>query len=280
MDAHIEHVSDTALLVAASRARESERPDGLIRDPFAARLAGERGIALMKNIQVPEWMELGLGMRTRFLDELLMKCISGAVDSVLSLGAGLDARPWRLEIPETLRWTEVDFEEMLNYKYSMLEGTPVRCRLARRSADLNESSERRRVLAEAAEGARDPLLITEGLLMYLPAETMYALATETREAGFEYWLMDTTSPRLMRRAHGDAVDHINRVRAESHLEGPQIRELVEQHGWKALERRLFVEEAPKLALERIKKMMATEDRVPEPPANDGSGVWLYRAEAS
>jgi O-methyltransferase involved in polyketide biosynthesis len=59
MDIQIEHVSDTALLVAASRALESDRPDGLIRDPFARRLAGDRGMALMKNVAVPQWMELG-----------------------------------------------------------------------------------------------------------------------------------------------------------------------------------------------------------------------------
>ena len=39
-NAQIENVSDTALMVAACRALETERPDGLVRDPFARRLAG------------------------------------------------------------------------------------------------------------------------------------------------------------------------------------------------------------------------------------------------
>jgi methyltransferase (TIGR00027 family) len=278
MDIHIEHVSDTALLVAASRALESERPEGLIRDPFAARLAGDRGMAIMKNVSVPQWMELGLGLRTRLLDEMLAAALVHGVDSVLSLGAGLDARAWRLDLPADLRWTEVDFPEMLDYKYSMLEGTPPHCRLERTSADLNNTSERQKVLANAASGARCPLLITEGLLMYLPAETVQALSTEAREAGFRFWLMDCSSLALMRRAHGDAVEHINRVRAESHLEGPQIRDVVERHGWKAFDRRLFIEEGPKLALDRILKIIESEGRSPEPPVNDGSGVWLYQPE--
>ena len=87
-----------------------------------------------------------------------------------------------------------------------------------------------------------------------------------------------TSPALMRRAHGDAVEHINRVRAESHLEGPQIRDVIERHGWKTFERRLFIEEGPKLALERILKLIQAIGPSPEPPANDGSGVWLYQPE--
>ena len=45
--ASIEHVSDTALLVAAFRARESARPDALFRDPLAARVAGEKGLQLL-----------------------------------------------------------------------------------------------------------------------------------------------------------------------------------------------------------------------------------------
>ena len=279
MDSRIEHVSDTALLVAASRALESERPGGLICDPFAARLAGDRGMALVQNVQVPKWMELGMGLRTRMLDELLAIALGDGVDSVLCLGAGLDARPWRLDLPAELRWTEVDFPAMLDYKYGILQDTEPHCRLERKSADLNNARERQEAVAQAAAGARKPLMITEGLLMYLPAETVHALAEEAREAGFRYWIMDSSSPAFMRRAHGDAIEHINRVRAESHLEGPQIRAAVEEHGWKPLERQLFIEEGPKLALERILEIIQAEGRPPEPPENDGSGIWLYRLEA-
>lgn len=278
METRIEHVSDTALLVAGARALESERPDGLICDPFAARLAGDRGMALVKNILVPEWMQLGMGLRTRLLDELLASCIADGADRVLNLGAGLDSRPWRLNLSGELGWTEIDFPEILDYKYGALKDTPPRCRLKRRSADLNNILELQAIFAEAGSDARCPLLITEGLLMYLPAETVDALATEARDAGFRFWLMDSTSLALMRRAHGDGVEHINRVRAETHLEGPQIRDVVERHGWQALSRRLFIEEGPKLALERIQKIIQAEGRSPEPSVNDGSGVWLYRSE--
>jgi methyltransferase (TIGR00027 family) len=270
----IEHVSDTALLVAASRARESARPDGLIHDPFAARLAGERGLALVNNVPTPEWMELGMGLRTRFLDELLGLALGRGADSVLCLGAGLDARPWRLNLPAELRWTEVDFPAMLDYKYGVLSDTPPHCRLERKSADLVNAAERHQVIAEAARGARNPLLITEGLLMYLPAETVHALADEARDAGFRFWILDSSSPALMRRAHGDGFKHIDAVRAETHLEGPQIRDAIQQHGWKPAERRLFIEEGPKLAIGRILRIIQSEGRPAEAPPNDGSGVWM------
>ncbi len=279
MDHRIEHVSDTALLVAASRAQESERSDGLIRDPFAARLAGERGLALLRNAKTPAWIELGMGLRTHLLDELLAMALADGVDAVLSLGAGLDARAWRMDLPANLRWIEVDFPAMLDYKFGVLEDATPRCQLEPRSADLNVAMERLRVIKEAARGARNPLLISEGLLMYLPAETVRALAMEARTAGFRYWLLDTGSQAMLRRAHGDDAEHINRVRAVSYLEGPQIREAIAQHGWNPLERRLYVEEGPKLAGERIQKIIEGEGRPMDAPPDDGMGVWLFQADA-
>src|SRR5206468_2874897 len=41
--AHLENVSDTARCVALSRALESELLDAHLRDPYARRVAGERG---------------------------------------------------------------------------------------------------------------------------------------------------------------------------------------------------------------------------------------------
>ena len=40
----INHLSDTFLMAAACRAFETESEDGFVRDPFASRLAGERGL--------------------------------------------------------------------------------------------------------------------------------------------------------------------------------------------------------------------------------------------
>src|ERR1700746_2099689 len=39
----IRNISDTARWVAVYRARETERPDAIFRDPYARALAGERG---------------------------------------------------------------------------------------------------------------------------------------------------------------------------------------------------------------------------------------------
>ena len=43
-------ISDTALWVAVYRARETDRPDALFRDPLAYRLAGTRGEQIAQKI--------------------------------------------------------------------------------------------------------------------------------------------------------------------------------------------------------------------------------------
>ena len=59
----IEHISDTALLVAAARAAETDLEDGLVRDPYAAQLAGERGIAIARSGSPSRWRSFGIGLR-------------------------------------------------------------------------------------------------------------------------------------------------------------------------------------------------------------------------
>lgn len=283
MTPEFEHVSDTALLVAASRAMETDRPDGLVRDPFAARLAGERGMALARSVNAGlEWMNLGIGMRSYFIDELLRTVLnSGRVNTVLNLGAGLDTRPWRLDLPRELRWIEVDFPAMLDYKSALLADEVPRCRLERASADLNDAAERRRILDLGTAGSFGTLLITEGLLMYLPAETIRALAEESLATGaFRSWLFDVTSPQLQRIAHNQQFDPIRNLRAEGHLEGADILHALTEHGWAATERRTWLEDGLKIAEHRIQQIaesMAARQQAPvtPPPSDDISGVWLY-----
>lgn len=69
----ITHVSDTALMVAACRALESESADGFVHDPFAARLAGERGMAIFRAIPQADMIRFGIDVRSRFMDELLLE---------------------------------------------------------------------------------------------------------------------------------------------------------------------------------------------------------------
>jgi len=99
-NSEITHVSDTALMVAACRAYEAEQEDAFVRDPFAARLACERGVAILNAMPYPAFARFGMAIRTRLLDDLLLEALAAyPVATVLSVGCGLDTRAWRLDLP-------------------------------------------------------------------------------------------------------------------------------------------------------------------------------------
>ncbi len=61
-----------------------------------------------------------VALRTRIIDEYLATAIDSGIDTVLSLGAGLDARPYRLKLPSSLQWIEADYPHVIEYKESVL----------------------------------------------------------------------------------------------------------------------------------------------------------------
>jgi methyltransferase (TIGR00027 family) len=292
-DAQIEHVSDTALMVAACRALETERPDGLVRDPFASRLAGERGMAMARESPILEWTCFGVGVRARFMDELLtQKLESERIQTVANLGAGLDTRPWRLELSPGLRWIEADFREILEYKAGRLAQVTRRCRLEQVPTDL-ASAEARRGLFERIGPAR-ALMITEGLLTYLPRAGFLALATEpARLTGVRYWLLDTFSPEMMRMAVGGWKSPTEKLRPEDHMAGQALLDAVREAGWTAVAQRTYAREGAAAAASRVAKMLESSKRAgttqgpvgqgnpaaagvgPSGP-DDISGIYLFR----
>ena len=117
----ITHVSDTARWVAVYRAMESERPDALFRDPFARRLAGSEGERIVATMPQGRSMAWAMIVRTAVFDEMILAAIArDRLTQVVNLAAGLDARPWRLALPPTLRWVDVDFADVLEYRTTVI----------------------------------------------------------------------------------------------------------------------------------------------------------------
>jgi methyltransferase (TIGR00027 family) len=265
-------------MVAACRALETARSDGLVRDPFAARLAGPRGEAILQGITGWQLMCFGIGVRTRFLDDLIVETIAReSIRVVLSVGAGLDTRPWRLELPPDLRWIEADFPEMLGYKTRAMAAEQSKCRLERMAADVADEAQRAALFAAAA--GVPALMITEGLLMYLAGSTVEALATDAARHGIRRWLLDLSSLDLARMMGWDARRSIENVRAPDHLNGVALLDAVRSNGWSQLCFRSYSRDSAQLAGERIAAMMRpyVEKGLPLPaaPVEDCSGVYLF-----
>jgi|SRR5690242_843739 len=210
MTAAIEHVSDTARWVALYRAMESDRPDALFRDPYARRLAGERGEQILAGMRRGRAWAWPMIVRTAVMDELILRGIErDGVGAVLNLAAGLDTRPYRLPLSPALRWIEVDFPDVIAYKKKQLAGERPACALEQVGIDLTDGSRRRALFGQIGAAARQVLVVSEGLLIYLAPEQVAALAVDlATPRAFNWWLIDIASPRLlkmMERTWGRAV---------------------------------------------------------------------------
>ncbi|MGB8475048.1 MAG: SAM-dependent methyltransferase [Candidatus Acidiferrum sp.] len=195
----IRNVSDTARWVAVYRARETERPDAHFRDPFARRLAGERGEQIAQSMPLGGNNDWSMITRTCLGDDFINEQIQEGVDMVINLAAGLDARPYRMRLPPSLHWVEVDLPEILSYKEEILrEDKPV-CSLERIRLDLSDAAARRELFVNLGGRCKKALIISEGLLIYLTPEDVAGLAKDlATPPSFQSWILDIASPGLLR----------------------------------------------------------------------------------
>lgn len=195
----IAHVADTAFWVATYRAHESARDDALFRDPLAARLADARGRNIAARIADGAQVAWVVVMRTCIIDAFILEAIAAGCDTVLNLGAGLDTRPYRLELPPSLRWVEVDFAATIDFKNERLARETARCRLERRAVDLGDGAARRALFAEIDASSNQVLVLTEGVVGYLANDEVAALAADLHaQPRFAWWVVEYVSSAFQR----------------------------------------------------------------------------------
>jgi methyltransferase (TIGR00027 family) len=233
---------------------ESERPDALFRDPFARRLAGADGQRILESMPQGRRWAWPMIVRTAVMDEIVTRLVmEERVDTVLNLAAGLDARPYRLDLPHALRWIDVDLEGILSYKETALAGEEPRCRVEFVRADLIDHTARRAVFDRVGAHAQRALVISEGLLVYLKPEDVSALARDLADQpAFRWWLIDLGSPALLkflRRTWGNQLRSGNAPMLFAPAEGTAF---FAPAGWVEAEYRPILDEA--LRLERAPRM--------------------------
>jgi methyltransferase (TIGR00027 family) len=247
----IENVSDTALWVAVYRAMETARPDAIFRDPYAERLAGEKGQHIVDTMKRGRAMAWAMIVRTAVMDELIMDRVKqGGVDTVLNLAAGLDARAWRLSLPSSLHWIDVDLPAMTEYKASRMRDVKPVCNYEAIAADLTNPAIRDALFSQIGATAKKMLVITEGLLIYLSPEEVQSLARAIHSMrNARWWITDIASPMLlewMRRSWGKSATLAN---APFKFGPEDSAAFFGALGWREVEYRSQVEEARRLRRE-------------------------------
>jgi methyltransferase (TIGR00027 family) len=229
----ITHVSDTARWTALHRATESARPDALFSDPLAERLAGQHGRAIVAHVPRRNRSGWWLVARTKLIDDAIAEAIADGCDRVLNLAAGLDTRPYRLDLPPDLLWIEADLPQLLAEKTELLADQKPVCRLTRKAVDLIDPVARRAFFNEALDGASKALVLTEGLLMYLEDRDVVALSEAIKRPEVAWWMVNFTGPELKKTMN----DRIAGIRQNAPFKFAPENGIAffEQLGWRTLE---------------------------------------------
>lgn len=244
MNTPIEHVSDTAFWIADLRRLESERSDALFRDPFAGKLAGERGRKISAGMRTSGIVAWTVAIRTVIIDEFLQFAIDSGVDTVLNLGAGLDARPYRMKLPETLQWIEADYGHMLEYKESQLQGLQPSCKVEQVKIDLADREARLELFTRVNAQTRGGIVVlTEGVVPYLANDAVASLADDLRAMGrVRFWILDYFSKETLKYRQRGGVGRAMR-NAPFQFDPPDWFEFFKQHRWRTRELRYLADEA-------------------------------------
>jgi methyltransferase (TIGR00027 family) len=257
----IRNVSDTARWVAVYRAQETERADAIFRDPFARRLAGERGEQIAKLMPLGSDNAWSMITRTFLIDQLINAEVQRGADLVINLAAGLDSRPYRMQLSSSLRWVEVDLPEILDYKEGILRDEKPVCLLEHVRLDLSDLSGRRELFARLGHSAKRALIITEGLMIYLTPEAAAELAADLAEpATFHSWIVDIASPGLLRMLRKRMAPQLREAAPFKFApeEGPAF---FTRYGWKPVEVQSLLKNAAQL--KRLSFMLRLFALLPE-----------------
>ena len=273
MSSLVQNISDTAKWVAIFRAEESERPDAVFHDPFARKLAGEKGEQIANAIEFGKDNSWSFVARTFLLDEFTMRHVREGYDMVLNLAAGLDARPYRMDLPSSLQWVEVDLPGIIEEKEKVLNNETPRCNLTRIKLDLADQKARMELFKKLNSKASKILVMSEGLIIYLTNEQVAAFATDlSSQKNFKRWMFDMVSPALLKMTQEKMGPALGGSGAEFQFAPEEGEEFFLQYGWKSLESRSGLKTAA--SLNRLKEeIMLQVAAIPETEGPKSQFPW-------
>ena len=182
---------------------------------------------------------------------------------VISLAAGLDARPYRMSLPETLQWIEVDLPGILEYKETILANEKPVCQLEKVKLDLSDRPGRVALFKQLAGRAGKALIFCEGLMIYLSEEEAGTLAADlSAQKNFLRWIFDLSSPGLLVMAQKEMGGALKDSNASFKFAPEEGEAFFQRFGWKPLESRSKLKTAA--TIKRLPEEMMSYAAIPEP----------------
>jgi len=272
MEPLIRNISDTARWVAIFRAEESERTDAIFHDPFARGLAGERGEQIANAIEFSKKNSWSFVARTYLFDEFIKQHVEQGFDMIINLASGLDTRPYRMPLPSSLKWIEVDLPEIMDYKTSVLANEKPNCELQSIRLDLSDSKARIELFKRLNGQCDKALIVTEGLIGYLDEEEAGALAKDlSAQHHFKRWVFDLMSPGLLALVQKEMGSFLKDANAPLKFAPKEGEGFFLRYGWRSLESKSKLKTAA--TLHRLSDEMMAFANYPEPEGPKGDFPW-------
>jgi hypothetical protein len=272
MEPLIRNVADTARWVAVYRADETDRPDAVFRDPFARKLAGELGEQIVIAMAEGRKNSWSFVARTYLFDQFILQHVQQGYEMIINLASGLDTRPYRLSLPITLSWIDIDLPEMTGYMNLMMAGEKTNCGYERIGLDLSDRKARLDLFHELASRNKKTLIVAEGLIGYLDESEAGALAYDlSHEKNFVNWVLDIMSPGilpLIQKEMGTLLDDADAPLKFAPADGEDFFRLFR---WNPLESRSKLKTAA--SLKRLSAEMMAYSAQPEPIGPKGAFPW-------
>ncbi len=189
-------IAETLLITLYIRARESQRPDALLKDEKAVALVTQMDTAFswIKQIKMDEDDQTSLILRNRELDRYTRDFLARIPEAVVvHIGCGLDARFERVDNGQ-VEWYDLDLPEVIELRRKFIGSEGERYHFL--SCSMFDSAWPNTV---SIHRQRPFLFLAEGVFMYFKEEQVKSLMLMLRDRfpGAEL-VFDAFSPFLVR----------------------------------------------------------------------------------
>lgn len=259
-------VGITAVMVAAARASETNRPDPLISDPYAEILVSGAATGVweymldgtiadkLKEIDdeaaaMFEHMRSYQAVRTHFFDAFFADASAAGIRQVVILASGLDSRAYRIHWPQGTVVYEIDQPKVLEYKAATLGAHGAQPSAERHAVAMDLRFDWPAALRDAGFDPSQPTAwLAEGLLMYLPADAqdrLFEQITKLSAAGSRVSVetvgshaserRDEMRERFQRVSDHLGIPHTVDVRELTYDDPDRadVADWLNSHGWRA-----------------------------------------------
>lgn len=151
---------ETMLATLYGRAQDAVSPNSVLHDHYAAQAVGRIDYDFSKT-KIKGTQAIGVALRARQLDVWTSEFLAAHREAtVLHLACGLDTRIFRINPPETVRWVDVDYPDIIALRRALLPERGGDYRIL--GSSVTEESWLDDIPAD-----RPTLAVFEGLTMYL-----------------------------------------------------------------------------------------------------------------